>query len=332
MPLNRTNKPQKRRHLFISFIILVLLISCRADDNSPAQEDVEALNQWLDSERKMPSEQILEALSTAQTASPVFIQDNPLQADFIRMITAVYPSLYEAGFNEIRVFFLENADQERLDELTGYSGSLQNRSDATDGLKPFGHQAADLLFASNPLYGYDEYIGFLQSVREFNALLPEGSRPLRVLGFPENSDSDESGNTISRIYWLSADVLGGESSLNRENSLFIALHSPLEKTWRWNALIETVSANRSLRDRSYAFTSSDPPFPGWEKDAPEYPVDVYVVAAFDFQGVTPIKNFISSERVDDRLTRMRLKAAIAKASRSYARRLARLEKTWKSVQ
>lgn len=123
----------------------------------------------------------------------------------------------------------------------------------------------------------------------------------------EGAGEDRSDPAGPVFLWLlgdqasSAMEVWGEGDSPDENSppgkvppAILRHHGPVPgEGLRWGGLIESVSAQRDLRDRTFAFYTGQPPFPDWNEA--EINADIYAVTPYPYRSVTPIPDFITPE-------------------------------------
>jgi len=346
------------RHLISGFLALsVLLISgCSPPAAAPSGNDAEALHAWLDDDITSPAD--LAAQTIASGRSVILAQDDALRGDTSMLVEALLPTLHDVGISTVGVFFMDVSGQADLDEFI-LSDPADNPSD-NPALK-----AQSLLRAADASLGYAEYCGFLETVNRFNSRLNDEETPIRVAALGRNGQldieslaelvqggEDEAAETPSDpagpvFLWLLASQTAsaleawGEGDSPDENSPpensppeILRHHGPIPGGGlRWDGLIESVAAERDLRDRTFAFYTEPAPFPGWEES--EIDADIYAVTPYPYRGVTPIPDFISPEYASDarrffpdmsmekplRWLSSRMNHRIERAARKYAKSL-----------
>ena len=65
---------------------------------------------------------------------------------------------------------------------------------------------------------------------------------------------------------------------------------------RWGGLVEYVKQKRAVRDGTFSFDPSNPPFADWKYPA-EVKTDMVVVTHFPYSSVTPIPEFIKQANI-----------------------------------
>ena len=266
--------------------LLFLLTSCHPELPIVSQENEDrlSLEKWLNESRRTPGELLSEELMAQR--SVVLAQDNPLRSDTIEMMRALLPVIYDAGVRELGLFYLDSAQQMELDAY------ILDGSDKT--------RAEKLLFSANAALGYSEYCDFILYLREFNESQNESEEAIRLLALGDNGKTSPEILTAALknqeqkppvFLWIPAEDI----NLLPENTVVISHHGPGENILRWNGLIEGVCAQRDIRDRSFAFKTDKPPFPGWNDEETGIKADIYIVTPYPYRAVQPIPDFITPE-------------------------------------
>ncbi len=277
----------------LTLLFLFLLTSCQPDIQTVIKENDDnlSLDKWLDESSRSPGELLYEELNTEQ--SVVLVQDNILRSDTIEMMRALLAVIYDAGVRELGLFFLDSSQQMELDAY------ILDGSDKT--------RAEKLLFSANAALGYTEYCDFILFVRDFNRKLDTGEEGIRLLAL--GTDGKTSPEILSAalenqedsppvFLWLTAE----EMDMLPDTPVILSHHGPGESTLRWNGLIEEVSAERDIRDRTFAFRTAAPPFPGWSEEEADIKADIYIVTPYPYRAVQPIPGFITPETAVRALT------------------------------
>ncbi len=293
MQLKNNFIPRTLYPVSLLLFFLFLLTSCHPDlpTVSEGNEDHISLEKWLDESRRTPGELLTEELIAER--SVVLTQDNLLRADTVNLMKAIVPVLYVAGVRELGLFFLDSAQQIELDAY------ILDGSDKT--------RAEKLLFSANAALGYSEYCDFILYVREFNGNLDAGEEAIRLLALGENGKTSPEILTLALenqeqkppvFLWIPAEDL----EMLPENLVILSHHGPGKNTLRWNGLIENVCAQRDIRDCTFAFRTTEPPFPGWNDKEAGIKADIYIVTPFPYRAVQPIPDFITPETAARALT------------------------------
>jgi hypothetical protein len=287
------------------FLFAALILSCSPEPAVYSSDDALALNQWLDENRITPADLLEEELATGRSA--ILVQDEKLRADTIDLMRSIIPVLYDLEIRDVGVFFLNASKQ---DELDGY---------IVDGDKIT--LPGKLLLSADAALGYREYCDFMDYVRGFNQKLPSGLNPIRLLALGENGITsktilaqalgpDETSAVPQVFLWIPAEDLDlipvfPDASDGDGDSvpapLIITHHGPGIERLRWGGLIESVAAERDIRDRTYAFRTGEAPFPGYSSDEAGMETEVYLVTPFAYRAVTPIPDFITPDSATDAL-------------------------------
>ncbi|MCK5737354.1 MAG: hypothetical protein KAH21_12790, partial [Spirochaetaceae bacterium] len=192
--------------ILIPLFFLFLLTSCRQEISPISEENIIALQLWLDENQTSPGELISEELS--QGRSLILTQDNHLRADTIDLVKTLVPGLYDQGIREIGLFFLDTGKQRELDELV-LEGKEKNL-------------AEKILFSADAAMGYIEYCDFIIYIRDFNLTLDENETAIRLLalgkngkvstdllsealGNPEQDNSDDVELKLPVFLWISSE-------------------------------------------------------------------------------------------------------------------------------
>jgi hypothetical protein len=297
--------------MIVSGLLLfaTLILSCSPEPVVYSADDALALHRWLDENRRTPADILDEELVTGRSA--ILVQDEKLRADTIDLMRSLTPVLYDLGIRDVGVFFLNASKQ---DELDGYIVG-------GDGITLPGK----LLLSADAALGYREYCDYMEYVRNFNQMLPPGLDPIRLLALAENGitsktkltevlGSDETSAVRQVFLWILAEDLdliqvspatgdgdgdGDEDTVSVP--LIITHHGPGIERLRWGGLIESVAAERDIRDRTYAFKTEEAPFPGFTSEEAGMATDMYLVTPFAYRAVTPIPDFITPESAIDAL-------------------------------
>ncbi len=286
--------------LFLLSSTVLMLSACRPDNSNYTPEQVQALNQYLDSRPPLPSK--LLTAEIAKGASAVFVPDNVLRADSIRMIQAVLPAFYQAGIRNMGVFFLSGIDQNRIDSLILEPASPE--SSARDS-------ADQLLLSSGAAMGYREYTNFLLYVKQFNQSLANQEEALRIWPadtllqqMKESSESSEPAETAETaepaekkepvFLWLR-----DSSQLDTEMEELVSFShfGPGKNGLRWGGLMEKTLEERDIRDRSFSFKPSEPPFSEWQDEQNEpLKTNIFIVTPYQRRAVTPLPDLEDKTR------------------------------------
>ena len=295
--------------LLLSLILLSVLISCTEPDPPWDREDTRLLNRWLDSNPSGPAALLTGSLGEQESA--VFLQDSPYRADSLLMMRNLLPSLYDAGVRELGVFFLDPENQEEIDRFV---------TDARSTLSSDAVQAAaeDLIRRSDASLGYVEYRDFLIYVRNFNSEAEVGSPPLRLVGL--SSRGKLVSNELEKLVAAAADgsrpvflwILAADQAVLPTGSdetvgngiegppiLKVGHYGPQGEDLPFGGLIDTVCNERNLRDRNFAFSTSEAPFSEWDGLSAETGRDLMIVTSFPYRPVNPLKGFISEDNVSE---------------------------------
>jgi len=270
--------------------LFLFLTSCHPEVPSVSEDDTRSLEHWLDESRTKPVELISEEVKKGKTI--VLAQDNLLRADTLDLMQALLPALYDMGIRKIGLFFLDSGEQDEIDSL------ILDAEDKTTAEK--------LLFSANAALGYVEYCDFIFYVQDFNHRLNDNEIPIRLLALGKNgstsadllsTDIEDNDLEHPAFLWIPAEDVRLLPDSQQENQIIISHHGPDEKSLRWDGLIESVCNNRDVRDCTFAFKTSDPPFAGWNKGGSDIGADIYIVTPFIYRSVEPIPDFITPESV-----------------------------------
>lgn len=346
--------------LLCIFGILILLTSCRPKLSLVSFEDASSLHRRLDENRETPAGLLAEELSAGR--SIVLVQDDLLRADTVDLMRSLIPILYDLGIREIGLFFLNTINQEELDRF------VVNGDDVT--------RAGKLLFSADAALGYLEYCDFMIYVQDFNQRLLPDETPMRLLALGEDGkvspellalslglaeESTGEGSPAENevkppvFLWIPAEDLGllpaipetengdgvetVENPEVRQSPVIIAHHGPGKGYLRWSGLIESVAAERDIRDRTFAFRTAEPPFSGWSYEEAGIESEIYLVTPYSYRAVEPIPDFITSETAAEALVffpdismekplswvASRMNRITKRAARQYDRMIEKLE-------
>ncbi len=295
--------------------LLTLLTSCRPELPSFSLEDALSLHRRLDESRTTPAGLLAEELAAGRSA--VLAQDELLRADTIDLMRSLVPVLHDLGVREIGLFFL---NAEKQDELDGFIIDGDNKT-----------RSGKLLFSADAALGYLEYCDFMVYVQDFNQRLLPDETPIRLLALGEDGNVSPELLTVALgiaeniteeavpvFLWIPAEDLGllpkvpeiddtegietAENPEVRQSPVIFAHHGPGNGYLRWNGLIESVAAERDIRDRTFAFRTAEPPFSGWSSNEAGIEAEIYLVTPFDYRAVEPIPDFITPESATEALT------------------------------
>jgi len=295
--------------IIISAVLLFsLLTSCRPDRQAVSETDMHSLEKWLNKTPSALEDLLADDINTGR--SLVMVQDNVLRDDTVELMRTLVPVSYDLGVRILGLFFLDTAQQEELDNF------ILNGSNTTPAEK--------LLFLSDAASGYAEYRDFITYIQDFNKRLSSEETPMRVMALKDkrqispdvffdtagltevitekSDDSDTEAPEMSPpvLLWITADDLQYLPGLEKisdpvNKPVILVHHGPKNGSLRWNGLMETVSAKRDIRERTFAFRTDTPPFEGWSSEAPESKGDIYIVTAFPYRSVCAIPDFITPE-------------------------------------
>lgn len=293
MQLTNSYSSRSLHPVSLILFLLFLLSSCSQEllIESQSNEDRISLEKWLDESRRTPGELLSEELMAQRPV--VLAQDNLLRSDTIEMMRALLPVIYDAGVRELGLFYLDAAQQMELDAY------ILDGSDKT--------RAEKLLYSANAALGYSEYCDFILYLREFNESLDEGEEAIRLLALGDNGKTSPEILTMILetqeqkppvFLWIPAE----EIKLLPEKAVIISHYGPGENILRWNGLIEEICAQRDIRDRSFAFRTDKPPFPGWNVKETGIKADICIVTPYPYRAVQPIPDFITPETAARALT------------------------------
>ncbi|NBC28610.1 MAG: hypothetical protein GVY29_01295 [Spirochaetes bacterium] len=134
----------------------------------PATERIATVSEVMES-NGAPAETYLASLF--QEAPVVFLGEFPQIADHPRFVAQALPALASAGMRVVALEHVRSADQELLDQVTGFTGEGES----------FNADAAnDLLFRRDVTWGFREYRDILEAAWDYNAAHPDA--PVRIRG------------------------------------------------------------------------------------------------------------------------------------------------------
>jgi len=286
-----------------------LLTSCRPEEETVSETDIRSIEKWLDETSFSPEDFLSEELSTGHPL--VLVQDNILRADTVDLMETLVPVSYDLGVRTLGLFFLDTEKQEEIDSF------ILDGSDKTPAEK--------LLFSADAALGYSEYCDFISYVQDFNRRLNGDETAIRVVALgsngnvspdiffdtagltkPSREDGDDTeavdSETVPPAFlWITADDLQYLPTLKTNSDpltnqpVIIIHHGPGDGVLPWNGLMETVTAERDIRDGTFAFRTESPPFEGYSREPPEISADIYIVTAFPYRSVSAIPDFITAE-------------------------------------
>ena len=274
------NKPYLRYPVFGALILS--LFSCRPQTPRYDETDIQALHEWLDSQRTMPAELLAEEIAGGRR--PMLVQDDVLRADTADLMRSLVPVIHDLGLNSIGVFFLDEADQ---DEIDRYIVS--------------GDQAAQpesFLVGGNASLGYREYRDFIEYVREFNQQGSTERDVVRLVALSRDRISFlKDDETEGSFLWLTTDQIGRLPSMPPgDPAPMTILHYGLAAgELGWNGVVEAVGAGRAIRDMTFAFRPTEA---AWAKPDDFPGVDMVVVTSFPYRTVEPIADFVTPETAE----------------------------------
>lgn len=274
------------------FFTMVLMMACSPAERSWTDDETAALNRWIDANPGGPS--LLLSTQLTEGRSAAFIQDQVLRADSIDLMTAMIPSIYDAGVRRLGIFFLESTAQAEIDSfMTSESGV----------------EAEKLLRMADATLGYMEYCDFLTYIQDFNQRISDESERLQVFGLGAGGQTSAEEITMALsvnpespapvFLWLKSDDIRllpaaeyDESGNEAIPVLILAHHFP------GNGIIEDTTALRAPRDRSFSFRSGEEPFSEWEGLSPIPEAEIVLVTPFIPYAVTPIEDFVTLADVE----------------------------------
>ncbi|OQX28644.1 MAG: hypothetical protein B0D92_07815 [Spirochaeta sp. LUC14_002_19_P3] len=279
---------------FISIFFLFLLISCRAEDNTPARSTVKLLNKYLDSTHLSPADKI--ALEIGGGRSVILVQENPLRSDTMELVQALVPMLHSMGFRQLGMYQFSSGGQMYLDRYSQDLNVLITNEEL------FSFPLAALYFK--------EYRDFLNYIRRFNALLEEHETAFEIIGLGGSEGVSRALDILDNgngFLWLSPEMLAQvfkapdsqNPSGNSISPLILRHYGPGENALLWNGLVEHVKAQRPLRDRSFAYKPDELPFQLWQDTGIK--ADLVVVTEFTYKAVHIMPKFITESTKEEAL-------------------------------
>ena len=265
--------------LSIFFIFSALLGACSEEDFQWSSEDETALSRWLDEERRTPGEIVREVLQKKR--SVVLYQENPMRADTVDLVKALVPVFVDYSLQSMALFFVNNSGNFRVD----------------------------------PSLAYSDYSDFLSYLEEFNQISTKRDTPVTWRGLRgegqisitalqsalEDTMKDrpifiwlEGRANMATYFELIEDMEYEKNGLSPP--ILMVHHGPADE--QWESLFEIILPDMNSYQKTFAFYSDKPAFPGFRfRDELNGEV-IYVVTSFPYRAVKPIKHFISSVNSD----------------------------------
>lgn len=272
----------KNKWLLFLFILQLGLFA----DNSDNRKTME---NYLLNKAKTPASVIIKYLQ--KESSRVNILATPGYCETIDFFRYLVPALSHSGIHELGVWFLNSDDELKINRyLAGLPGAVSPES---------------LLYSCNPLWGYSEYIDFLNYIREFNLSAGNSDSRFSLIGLNGN------GNQETRLNWIHSDFDLPDSV---EDSLFFEIMSPLPGTngsgasLPYAGVLDTLLYKLPDWKRYAAVPLKGNPL--WIKElnilsGEESDFLIIMGPASEFTPVTPIDDFIKQDdlyRIKERLS------------------------------
>jgi hypothetical protein len=131
--------------------------------NSPAQSQV--LADYLKAHWQTPEDYVI---STFATHNIVFLGEHHRIKHDVELVQHLIPRLHKAGVYVLAIEFAATEEQARIDRLL--SGEAYDET-----------AAREIMFDSDPTWGYVEYENILKAAWELNHSLPKGARRFRII-------------------------------------------------------------------------------------------------------------------------------------------------------
>ncbi|MDF1568630.1 MAG: hypothetical protein RQ801_02355 [Spirochaetaceae bacterium] len=357
------------RHLFpgLPSLLMLFVSGCSPSVALPSGNDMEILDSWLDENIVSPAD--LAAQTIVSGRSVILAQDDAMRGDTSMLVEALLPTLHDVGISTVGVFFMDVSVQADLDEFI-LSDPADNPSDNPALKAKSLLRAADASLGYAEYCGFLETVNRFNSRLSGQetpirvaALGRNGQLDIEILakivqGWVESEEEEEtevvteaaetrsdpaepvflwllSSQTASAMEaWGEGDSPDEDSSQGNAPPAILRHHSPVPgEGLRWDGLIESVAAERDLRDRTFAFYTEQAPIPGWPESGID--ADIYAVTPYPYRGVTPIPDFISPEYATEarrffpdmsmekplRWLSSRMNHRIERAARKYAKSL-----------